>query len=103
MNVAASLLAAAALAAGAPADSPIEAPGPLAPLKGSLVMPAAGPSATILIIPGSGPTDRDGNSPLGISAAPYRLLAQGLATKGVASVRIDKRGMFESRAAVANG
>lgn len=98
MCIAAVLLAAAAIAGG----TPIEAPGPLAPLKGTLLMPASRPSATILIIPGSGPTDRDGNNPLGIRAGPYRLLAEGLAAKGVATIRIDKRGMFESRAAVAD-
>jgi uncharacterized protein len=56
----------------------------------------------VLIIPGSGPTDRDGNSPLGIRASTYRLLADGLAEAGVTSVRIDKRGMFACAAAVAD-
>ena len=102
MTLIASLLAAASLGAASLPGTPIEAPGPLAPLKGSLVMPAGKPAATIVIIPGSGPTDRDGNSPLGVSAAPYRLLAEGLAARGIASVRIDKRGMFESGAAIAN-
>lgn len=54
----------------------------------------------VLIHPGSGPTDRDGNSPLGVQAATYRLLAEGLAERGIASVRIDKRGMYESADAV---
>jgi hypothetical protein len=57
-------------------------------------------AAQVLIIPGSGPTDRDGNSPSGIVAAPYRLLAEALAARGIASVRIDKRGMFGSAGAV---
>jgi pimeloyl-ACP methyl ester carboxylesterase len=52
-----------------------------------------------LVVPGSGPTDRDGNSPLGIAAAPYRLLAEALAVRGHPSVRIDKRGMFGSEGA----
>lgn len=56
----------------------------------------------MLIIPGSGPTDRDGNNPLGVSAAPYRLLAEALAAQGVGSVRIDKRGMFGSAAAISD-
>lgn len=55
-----------------------------------------------MIIPGSGPTDRDGNSPLGVKAAPYRLLSEGLAERGIDSVRIDKRGLFASAAAVAD-
>jgi pimeloyl-ACP methyl ester carboxylesterase len=56
----------------------------------------------VLIIPGSGPTDRDGNNPLGVTAAPYRLLADGLASRGISSVRIDKRGLFGSKAAIAD-
>ncbi|UWU77008.1 alpha/beta fold hydrolase [Bradyrhizobium huanghuaihaiense] len=35
-------------------------------------------------------------------ASTYRLLAEGLATHGIASVRIDKRGLFGSHAAVAD-
>lgn len=85
----------------AQADVEITAPGPLAPLHGSFVAPEAdGP--VVLIVPGSGPTDRDGNNPLGVSAASYRLLAEGLAARGIGSVRIDKRGMFASAAAVAD-
>jgi pimeloyl-ACP methyl ester carboxylesterase len=56
----------------------------------------------VVIIPGSGPTDRDGNNPLGVTAAPYRLLAHGLAARGISTVRIDKRGMFGSKAAIVN-
>jgi hypothetical protein len=57
----------------------------------------------MLIIPGSGPTDRDGNTPLGVKASTYRLLAEGLAARGIGTVRIDKRGMFASSTAVADG
>jgi pimeloyl-ACP methyl ester carboxylesterase len=53
----------------------------------------------VLIVPGSGPTDRDGNNPLGVQAAPYRLLAEGLSSAGVSTLRVDKRGMFGSSAA----
>lgn len=95
-----SMLAAAALAAQ-PVGRAITAPGPLAPLSGTMV--EAGKNApVILIIPGSGPTDRDGNNPLGVKAAPYKLLAEALAARGISSVRIDKRGMFGSKGAVAN-
>jgi pimeloyl-ACP methyl ester carboxylesterase len=59
-------------------------------------------SATVLIIPGSGPTDRDGNNRLGIRGSPYKRLAESLASKAVASVRIDKRGMFGSSRAAAD-
>src|SRR6185437_15007008 len=87
------------IAAAAVAAIPITAPGPQGPLAGTFE--DAGKSApVVLIIPGSGPTDRDGDNPMGITAAPYRLLADALAAKGVSSVRIDKRGMFGSKAAI---
>jgi len=86
-----------ALVAPAALAADIEAPGPNGPLKGTFL---AGDGPAALIIPGSGPTDRDGNNPFGMTAAPYRLLAEGLARRGIASARIDKRGMFASAAAV---
>ncbi len=79
----------------------VQAPGPLAPLAGTLMEVKRG-APVILIIPRAGPTDRDGNSGLGVKASSYRLLAEALAARGVSSVRIDKRGMFGSKAAVAN-
>jgi pimeloyl-ACP methyl ester carboxylesterase len=91
------LIAAAAVAAAVP----LTAPGPQGPLEGSFV-DAGKHAPVVLIIPGSGPTDRDGNNPMGMTAAPYRLLAEALAAKGVSSVRIDKRGMFGSKAAIAD-
>ena len=104
------MTAAGILAGGALAASPsppiqtfVEAPGPLGPLKGTMLAPASGGAPIMLIIPGSGPTDRDGDNPLGVKAASYKLLAEGLAARGIATVRIDKRGMFASGAAVADG
>jgi hypothetical protein len=47
---------------------------------------------------GSGPTDRDGNPP-GIRIDNLKLLAHGLADQGIASLRIDKRGIAASQAA----
>jgi pimeloyl-ACP methyl ester carboxylesterase len=97
------LLLAAALASAAPVEErPLTAPGPLAPLSATL-LDAGRNKPVIVIIPGSGPTDRDGNQPRGLSASSYRLLAEGLARRGISTVRIDKRGMFGSKAAVANG
>lgn len=90
------------MAAAAATAVPITAPGPKAPLAGTLLDVGPG-SPVVLMIPGSGPTDRDGNNPLGVAAAPFRLLAEALAAKGVSSVRVDKRGLGESKAAVANG
>lgn len=80
-------------------DEPISITGPSGTLGGTW-RPAEGARRTVaVIIPGSGPTDRDGNSPLGIKAAPYRLLAEALSAAGIATIRIDKRGMFSSREA----
>lgn len=69
-------------------------------LQGTLLTPNSQPTAVVLIIPGSGPTDRNGNNPFGVNGQPYRLLAEGLAAKGFATLRIDKRGMFASTMAV---
>jgi pimeloyl-ACP methyl ester carboxylesterase len=86
----------------APQESFLEAPAGAGLLKGTLLTPSSAPTATVLIVPGSGPTDRDGNNPLGVKASTYRLLAEGLAARGVATLRIDKRGMYASATAAAN-
>lgn len=91
----------AAIAAVSPVERSITAPGPGAALAGTMVDAGKG-SPVILIIPGSGPTDRDGNNQLGVKAGTYRLLAQALAAEGISTVRTDKRGMFGSRRAVAD-
>lgn len=94
-------LFAALIAAATPmADRDISAPGPQGALKGSWTGPEGAQVPVVLMIPGSGPTDRDGNNPMGLKAASLRLLAEGLAARGIASVRIDKRGMFASAGAV---
>lgn len=95
------LLLALALAATPPVERQLTATGPLAPLAGTL-LDAGKRAPVVVIIPGSGPTDRDGNNSLGVSASTYRLLAAGLAQRGITTVRIDKRGMFGSKAAIAN-
>jgi len=96
---AACLLAAGARVSAATVETTVEAPGPAGPLKGVMLAPEAARGPVALIIPGSGPTDHDGNNPMGIQASTYRLLAQDLAARGVTTVRIDKRGMFTSAAA----
>jgi len=67
-------------------------------LEGTLALPAhaAGRVPVALIIAGSGPTDRDGNSPLGVHSEFYRKLAWALAQRGIASARYDKRGIGAS-------
>ena len=88
-------------AASAPVATEIEAAGPHGPLRGTLLTPAEAQDAPIiLILPGSGATDRDGNNPMaGVTASPYRLLAEGLAERGIATIRIDKRGILGSAGA----
>ncbi|MEZ7507157.1 alpha/beta hydrolase [Flavobacterium sp. Arc2] len=51
-----------------------------------------------LIIAGSGPTDRDCNNPM-MKCDAYKKLAYGLAENNIASLRYDKRGIAESKAA----
>lgn len=92
-----SLLLAAALTGPAPAPERELSAGAGGVLKGALIQPAP-VEAAVIIIPGSGPTDRDGNNAIGRSGS-YRMLGQALAERGIASVRIDKRGMFTSAAA----
>ena len=90
---------------GAVTESVERLAGPQGDLVGTLLL-AGGEGSdaapVVLILPGSGPTDRDGNSPVGIAAATYRLLAEGLAERGISSLRVDKRGLFDSAGAVAS-
>ena len=90
-----SMLVSAAVAAA----TPMTIPGPSGPIAGTFTDPGKR-APVVLIIPGSGPTDRDGNNPMGVAAAPYRLLADGLAARGVSTLRADKRGLFESKGAI---
>jgi uncharacterized protein len=70
-------------------------------MEGTLTRPLGnGPWPAVVIIAGSGPTDRNGNSVAGISPDTYRLLALGLAARGIASLRYDKRGLPSSRGAM---
>ncbi|MFN3999394.1 alpha/beta hydrolase family protein [Algoriphagus sp.] len=54
----------------------------------------------VLIIPGSGPTDRDCNSPMGIQTNAYKMLSEGFAQNGIATLRFDKRGIGQSQASM---
>lgn len=85
-----------ALLTGQAVDAPAVLAAEPAPLHGSLLSPEGQVRAAAVIIPGSGPTDRNGNQAPAVSADYLRLLAQALAADGVATVRIDKRGIGQS-------
>ncbi|MCY7261772.1 lysophospholipase [Pseudomonas protegens] len=69
-------------------------------LYGSMLLPkSAQPVPVVLIISGSGPTDRDGNNPDGGRNDSLKRLAWVLAKHNIASVRYDKRGVAASLAA----
>lgn len=90
------------LAASGALAQPVQIAGPAGPLEAEMIAVADAAHAVVLI-PGSGPTDRDGNAPqMGLRSDMYRQLAEALAAEGVASLRIDKRGFFGSAAAIAD-
>jgi pimeloyl-ACP methyl ester carboxylesterase len=95
------LLAATEASAQSPAGVPAQLITPTGTIAGTLLVPAAGGKIpVVLIIAGSGPTDRDGNSSLLPGKGnTYKMLAEALAAGGVASLRYDKRALGESRAA----
>ncbi|WP_020605684.1 alpha/beta hydrolase family protein [Spirosoma spitsbergense] len=73
-------------------------------LDGTLTLPPAGtgPVPIVLLIAGSGPTDRNGNNPIpvgqpnSVKANAYNMLADSLAALGIATLRYDKRGVGRS-------
>ncbi len=75
-------------------ERPVIVPGPV-PLPGTLTLPAGkGPFPGLIIVHGSGSGDRDltmGEVPPFNQIKPYRDLAWGLAQRGIAVLRYDKR------------
>ena len=60
-------------------------------LKGTLVLPSStGKFPAMLLLPGSGPTDRNGNQAF-LQTDLLKQLAEGMAKAGIASLRFDKR------------
>lgn len=96
------LLMAAGFACAQTVEEQIALDTPTGQIAGTLQLPAAADSKprVVLIIAGSGPTDRDGNSALlpGRNDS-LKMLAVALAGEGIASVRYDKRGVAASLAA----
>lgn len=70
-------------------------------IYGSLVLPndITKPVPVVLIIAGSGPTDRNCNQAT-MKCNAFKMLADSLQKAGIASVRYDKRGVGESAGAV---
>lgn len=94
-------VAAQVAAAAAPAEQPIALETASGTVHGTLRLPGGADKApVVLIVAGSGPTDRDGNSAMlpGRNDS-LKMLADALAQAGFASVRYDKRGIAASRAA----
>lgn len=62
-------------------------------LFGTLTVPAgSAPRAAVLIIPGTGPVDRDGSSKAAPQVPPvYKMWAERLGDAGIAALRYDKR------------
>ena len=64
-------------------------------IEGTLLLPSVEKPTIALIIAGSGPTDRDGNSG-GLKMNYLKMLAEGLYENNIASIRYDKRGIGSS-------
>lgn len=72
-------------------------------LYGSLTVPNLKNKMPVaLIIAGSGPTDKNGNSGKLLFANSYKILADSLLKYGIATLRYDKRGAGESALSVIN-
>jgi len=94
-----SIVAAAGGGAGADTEIDVAIPAEGGMLAGTLTMPAGDTVVPgVLLLAGSGPTDRDGNQP-GLRNDMLRWLARGLGERGIATLRVDKRGIGESAAA----
>ncbi len=66
-------------------------------LSGTLIDPNNAAETVVLIISGSGKTDRDGNTnELGYINNCLKMIAEDLSGKGIASLRYDKRGVGKS-------
>lgn len=83
------------------AEQPIQMETPSGTISGTLTLPSQRAKVpVVLMIAGSGPTDRDGNTPLVTGKNDsLKLFAAALRDNGIASVRYDKRGIAASAGA----
>ncbi len=67
-------------------------------LHGTLTLPrsGAGPFSAVLLLPGSGPVDENGNAPGALGNSMYQQLAYDLTCQGYAVLRYDKLGLAPS-------
>ena len=90
------------VAPGTVVESPFVITSGALSLPGTLTLPArsSGKIPVALVVAGSGPTDRNGNSAGALRAQNnsnlYAILAWQLAERGIASVRYDKRGIGDN-------
>ncbi|MDB5009030.1 MAG: hypothetical protein JWP45_3423 [Mucilaginibacter sp.] len=80
-------------------ETPVSVKALAGSISGSLVVPknVTGKMPVVLIVADAGPTDRNGNnSKTGVNANTYKLLANDLGKKGIATLRYDKRLVGES-------
>jgi alpha-beta hydrolase superfamily lysophospholipase len=80
-------------------ESEVEVPAKGGYLAATLLLPAKveGEVPGVVIVAGSGPTDRDGNNPLIPGEVnTYREIAEYLSSRGIAVLRYDKRGIAQS-------
>jgi len=81
-------------------ETPITLKTMVGTISGTLTIPkdVSGKIPVVIIIPGTGPIDRDGNSNTGLNTNMYKLLAYALGKSGIASVRYDRRMVGQSTA-----
>lgn len=60
-------------------------------ISATIDIPVKGSDTAVLIVAGSGPTDRNGNSAAGLNTFCYKMLGEALAESGYAVMRYDKR------------
>lgn len=65
-------------------------------ISATLNTPTAGSDVALLIVAGSGPTDRNGNSGQGLNSYAYKMLSDELVEGGIAVLRYDKRAIGRS-------
>ncbi len=81
-------------------DSSVVLSTPKGNLYGTLTMPAAKvPVPLVIVIAGSGPTDRNGNQGMRMRNNSLLYLGDSLAKLGIATLRYDKRGIAASKMA----